>query len=401
MAMRSVTSLKINGKLHPVNAYVTPGEGTRKGVIHGIEPHTSSETIKESIRFRTQGVELVEARMLGDSQSAVLTFFGDVLPRYIYYRGGEKECIPFRNTVQFCRACGKVGHRTDVCPQPDLSTCRTCGVRNPEVTHNCTPTCAICSGDHVTGDRSCPKRLKPVRYQAAKPPKKPHKPAHRWFSSEDEQSEWEYGRGLTRCSRSRTRSPSNNRTDPGQPEQQRRRSTSRPRPTIEENTKAKAHPRSKSPRASMAQSKPQANQVSWAQVVSPTAKHTPVTPPITQHPEYKRVVDENRQLKTELQEVKSRMARLEALLLNQSNNTPGPANAPVVQPTTTQQPQTESIAYLVQQMQLVFAKLGQMECTISDISQPTNPRKRLSQSPGAPTRQPKEVGTDSENTSHG
>ncbi|KAH7940666.1 hypothetical protein HPB49_003531 [Dermacentor silvarum] len=104
-----------------------------------------------------------------------------------------------------------------------MSTCRTCGVRNPEVTHNCTPTCAICSGDHVTGDRSCPKRLKPVRYQAAKPPKKPHKPAHRWFSSEDEQSEWEYGRGLTRSSRSRTRSPSNNRTDPGQPEQQRRR----------------------------------------------------------------------------------------------------------------------------------------------------------------------------------
>ncbi|KAH7933656.1 hypothetical protein HPB49_014995 [Dermacentor silvarum] len=157
MAMRGVTSLKINGRLHPVNVYVTPGEGTRKGVIHGIEPHTSSETIKESIRFRTQGVELVEAQMLEDSQSAVLTFFGDVLPRYIYYRGGEKECIPFRNTVQFCRACGKVGHRTDVCPQPDLSTCRTCGVCNPEVTHNCAPTCAICSGDHVTGDRSCPK----------------------------------------------------------------------------------------------------------------------------------------------------------------------------------------------------------------------------------------------------
>ncbi|KAH7971397.1 hypothetical protein HPB49_023346 [Dermacentor silvarum] len=53
MGMRGATSLKINGRLHPVNVYVTPGEETRKGVIHGIEPHTSSETIKESIRFRT------------------------------------------------------------------------------------------------------------------------------------------------------------------------------------------------------------------------------------------------------------------------------------------------------------------------------------------------------------
>ncbi|KAH8029418.1 hypothetical protein HPB51_000331 [Rhipicephalus microplus] len=149
MAMRGVTSLNINGRPHPVYVYVTAA----------------------SIRFRTQSVTLVDARMLGDSQSAVLTFFGDILPRYVYYRGGEKECIPFRNTVQFCRACGAVGHRTDVCPQPDSPVCHTCGMRNPEVNHNCTPTCAICTGNHITGDRSCLKRLKPIRKQAAKPPK--------------------------------------------------------------------------------------------------------------------------------------------------------------------------------------------------------------------------------------
>ncbi|KAL1445896.1 hypothetical protein MTO96_044761 [Rhipicephalus appendiculatus] len=61
---------------------------------------------------------------------------------------------------------------------------------NPEVNHSCTPTCAICSGNHITGDRSCLKRLKPSRNQAAKPPKKPHKPAPRWFQSEEKESEW-------------------------------------------------------------------------------------------------------------------------------------------------------------------------------------------------------------------
>lgn len=75
-AMRGVTSLKINGRPHTVNVYATPGDGTRKGVIDGIEPQTPPETIKANICFRTQGVELVEARMLGNTQSAVLTFLG-------------------------------------------------------------------------------------------------------------------------------------------------------------------------------------------------------------------------------------------------------------------------------------------------------------------------------------
>ncbi|KAL1416682.1 hypothetical protein MTO96_027625 [Rhipicephalus appendiculatus] len=338
MAMRGVTSLKINGRPHSVNVYVTAGEGTKKCVIHGIEPRTPSETIKASIRFRTQGITLVDARMLGDSQSAVLTFFGDILPRCVYYRGGEKECIPFRNTVQFCRACGEVGHRTDVCPQPDSPVCRTCGMRNPEVNHSCTPTCAICSGNHITGDRSCLKRLKPIRNQAAKPPKKPHKPAPRWFQSEEEESEWEYGRGATRKSRSRTRTPSKSRAaETGQPGQRHLKSTSMPKAISQRNTNVQALPRSKSPGACPAHSNPQALAVSYAQAVSPTAKHKPVTPPITEHPEYKRVVAENRQLKTDLQELKSRMACLESLL-NQSSNAQSPPNRPVVsQPVATQQ----------------------------------------------------------------
>ncbi|KAH8028966.1 hypothetical protein HPB51_021668 [Rhipicephalus microplus] len=238
MAMRGVTSSNINGRPHPVNVYVTAA----------------------SIRFRTQSVTLVDARMLGDSQSAVLTFFGDILPRYVYYRGGEKECIPFRNTVQFCRACGEVGHRTDVCPQPDSPVCHTCGMRNPEVNHNCTPTCAICTGNHITGDRSCLKRLKPIRKQAAKPPKKPHKPAPRWFQSEEEESEWEYGRGGTRKSRSRTRTPSKNHAvETGQPGQRHPKSTSTPRAISQDNPNAQALPRSKPPGACPAHSNPQAD----------------------------------------------------------------------------------------------------------------------------------------------
>ncbi|KAH7973269.1 hypothetical protein HPB52_023334 [Rhipicephalus sanguineus] len=117
-----------------------------------------------------------------------------------------------------------------------------------------TPTCAICTGNHITGDRSCLKRIKPIRKQSAKPPKKPHKPAPRWFQSEEEESEWEYGRGGARKSRSRTRTPSKNRAAETGPPGQRH-----PKSTSQDNTNAQALPRSKPPGACPAHSNPQAD----------------------------------------------------------------------------------------------------------------------------------------------
>ncbi|KAH8023103.1 hypothetical protein HPB51_010887 [Rhipicephalus microplus] len=212
----------------------------------------------------------------GDERRHVFEYQRKTTPgqRLRYGRGGEKECIPFRNTVQFCRACGAVGHRTDVCPQPDSPVCHTCGMRNPEVNHNCTPTCAICTGNHITGDRSCLKRLKPIRKQAAKPPNKPHKPAPRWFQSEEEESEWEYGRGGTRKSRSRNRTPSKKRAvETGQPGQRHPKSTSTPRAISQDNPNAQALPRSKPPGACPAHSNPQADAEGGKREQTPYAKH--------------------------------------------------------------------------------------------------------------------------------
>ncbi|KAH7949072.1 hypothetical protein HPB49_004927 [Dermacentor silvarum] len=91
-----------------------------RGVIHGIEPHTPYDLLRSNLRIRTQGLGLIDARMLGDSQSALLTFYGSQVPRCVYYFGSEKLCTPYRNAVQFSRICGIVGHRTDVCPQPNI-----------------------------------------------------------------------------------------------------------------------------------------------------------------------------------------------------------------------------------------------------------------------------------------
>ncbi|XP_070395909.1 uncharacterized protein [Dermacentor albipictus] len=234
--LRKITALTVNGKTHAFNAYAATGEGAVRGVIHGLPPHTPGETIKANLRVRTQGIEIIQARMLGNSKSAVITFLGTVLPRFVYYCGGEMACRPYRNSVQVCKICHSVGHRRDVCPQPDTKVCRICGALEPEGGHECSPRCAACGGQHLTGDRSCKKRLKQTRPQG-RPRSGGHKAAQqhrpRWFATEDEELElsdfpeltqWQEGTpskfGQEGTSRSRSRSRTRRRS------RQRSRSTS-------------------------------------------------------------------------------------------------------------------------------------------------------------------------------
>ncbi|KAL1442729.1 hypothetical protein MTO96_030660 [Rhipicephalus appendiculatus] len=159
-----------------------------------------------NLRVRTQGVEIIQARMKGDTKSATLTFCGPTLQRFVYYCGGELACQPYRATVQVCKTRCSKGHRTDVCPQPDARVCHICGTRDPTDGHMCVPKCASCGGEHVTGDRSCTQRLKQPRATARKPkrPPSPKRKELRWFSSEEEESELSDDRKPRSASRHRT-----------------------------------------------------------------------------------------------------------------------------------------------------------------------------------------------------
>ncbi|KAH7936706.1 hypothetical protein HPB49_003137 [Dermacentor silvarum] len=75
-----IAMLSINGRPHSVNAYVATSDGTTKGVIHGLDAHTTPEALKANLRIRTQGVEILQARMF-----RIITFFGRIMPRYVYY----------------------------------------------------------------------------------------------------------------------------------------------------------------------------------------------------------------------------------------------------------------------------------------------------------------------------
>ncbi|KAH8039503.1 hypothetical protein HPB51_007405 [Rhipicephalus microplus] len=152
----------------------------------------------------------------------------------VYYNGGELACNPHKVTTQVCKVCHQVGHRSDVFPQPDTRVCHVCGQRDPATGHECSPNSAACGEGHLTGDRSCRKRLKAPQKRtsrasvhqptlndtSAKPPQRP-----RWFSSDDEQSALDhcpespetrprFGSRYRSRSRSRTRKDSTHKTPP-------------------------------------------------------------------------------------------------------------------------------------------------------------------------------------------
>ncbi|KAH9381246.1 hypothetical protein HPB48_014443 [Haemaphysalis longicornis] len=99
--------------------------------------------------------------MLGASSSVVITFEGLHVPFYVKAYGILTRCRPYRQTIQCCSVCGQLGHRQDVCPNPDTPVCAQCHVKNPAADHECVPTCKLCGLDHPTASRDCRKKLRP------------------------------------------------------------------------------------------------------------------------------------------------------------------------------------------------------------------------------------------------
>ncbi|KAH7939236.1 hypothetical protein HPB52_009311 [Rhipicephalus sanguineus] len=212
-----IKTLELNGTNYPVNTYISTPAGYLKGVVHGLERETPEAELLSHLRVRTQGVTIVQARMLGQSQTAVITFDGPILPRFVYYYGGEMPCVPYQPTRQYCKLCKSQGHRTDVCPTPMTKACSNCRLRDPPEDHTCEPECALCGGGHPTAASECTKKLKRVPQRGWPPLSHKHSTPQttgllkrRWLSTDREDSA--PPGGARSSSRSRSRSTSRSRT---------------------------------------------------------------------------------------------------------------------------------------------------------------------------------------------
>ncbi|KAH7978436.1 hypothetical protein HPB49_005504 [Dermacentor silvarum] len=85
----NIKELELRGNRHSIDTHISTPDNLLKEVIHGLEPGTTEDELINNPRVRTQGVRILYARMLGKSRTAVLTFDGPIVPRYVYYYGGE------------------------------------------------------------------------------------------------------------------------------------------------------------------------------------------------------------------------------------------------------------------------------------------------------------------------
>ncbi|CAN7945482.1 unnamed protein product, partial [Ixodes hexagonus] len=92
----------------------------------------------------------------------IVLFAGQKVPNYVKYGSILVRCGLYRKHFDVCKQCGKVGHRRDVCPNPNTRVCFGCGIANPSEGHEreCKPKCRLCGGQHPTGERECTNKYK-------------------------------------------------------------------------------------------------------------------------------------------------------------------------------------------------------------------------------------------------
>ncbi|KAL1467102.1 hypothetical protein MTO96_042383 [Rhipicephalus appendiculatus] len=121
----NVEAITVAGQDHEVSAYVAAPHATCKGVIRGIPLSDGPEAIDRKI-VNARNPLALGAKRIKSTGVIIVVFDGYKVPNYVSYGGTLIKCTLYRKQVDVCYACGRLGHRSDVCPTPDASVCRAC-----------------------------------------------------------------------------------------------------------------------------------------------------------------------------------------------------------------------------------------------------------------------------------
>ncbi|KAG0423246.1 hypothetical protein HPB47_000965 [Ixodes persulcatus] len=114
--VQELPAITINGRQYEILAYIALPDNSCRGVITGLDSRPTSEIL--STRIRAQGVNVLCARMMGQTNTAIINFEGLKVPYYVYFRVAEYRCLPHRPGEQICNACLGLGHRVMFAPIP-------------------------------------------------------------------------------------------------------------------------------------------------------------------------------------------------------------------------------------------------------------------------------------------
>ncbi|KAH7933017.1 hypothetical protein HPB49_006760 [Dermacentor silvarum] len=175
--------------------YLAAPTNSCRDVIHNVAPDTTPEELLHELHCYKADILL--ARRMGNTNSALITFAGTHIPFFVYYQRLEFRCRPHKPRAHHCTICLQYGHRTCACPR-NQRLCPTCStpITEPDEPHSCSPWCLHCQGHHIAcaeicpvqkqRDEACANAAKKQRLQhrqkwkalnTSKPPVKPSNPS--------------------------------------------------------------------------------------------------------------------------------------------------------------------------------------------------------------------------------
>ncbi|KAH7942864.1 hypothetical protein HPB52_002041 [Rhipicephalus sanguineus] len=157
-AYSKVELITVGGANYEVGSYLAAPDNTCKGVVKGVDLDFSEEEITGMI-VHPRNPTALEVKRIRNTTTVVVLFDGLKVPNYVVCGPSMLRCTLYRRQTDVCYACGRLGHRADVCPTPENTICRGCGIESPTEDHVCTPECALCGGPHPTADKSCKQRF--------------------------------------------------------------------------------------------------------------------------------------------------------------------------------------------------------------------------------------------------
>ncbi|KAH7934082.1 hypothetical protein HPB49_021218 [Dermacentor silvarum] len=206
-----IKEIRISDKVHKLCAYETAPHSTIKVIIRGKPLQDNPATIDGKIVNQNNPLALA-AKRIAPTGTVIIAFDGHRVPNYVRYGTLLMKCFLYRKQVDVWYACGRLGHRADVCPTPSDVICRECGLQNHDELHQCTTKCKICGGPHLTAGKECAHRFKTPhivprrRFERARP--QDQLPTPSIVRSSDQQASSSPSLRGRRRSRSRGRSTS-------------------------------------------------------------------------------------------------------------------------------------------------------------------------------------------------
>ncbi|KAH7939680.1 hypothetical protein HPB52_015817 [Rhipicephalus sanguineus] len=152
-----IRSIDLGGCSYEINAYEAAPDDTCKGVIRNIDVADGPAELERNIVNPRNPLALA-AKRIKNTGTVIIAFDGHKVPNFVRYGPILVKCSLYKKKIDICYACGRLGHRADVCPTPEETVCRGCGAINVTKEHRCQPRCELCGGPHPTADRMCSQR---------------------------------------------------------------------------------------------------------------------------------------------------------------------------------------------------------------------------------------------------